>query len=105
MTKNFTTEDSDMPIYTLTDICSTPSSEHGYNENYGLLGSNKATEEKIKLFPRHDACKKVCDSIQNYIKKEYDVTVEVMGMDVSKIQSEVYGNSQILLFLHIILMD
>ncbi len=78
MTKNCTTEDSDMPIYTLTDICSTPSSEHGYNENYGLLGSNKATEEKIKLFPRHDACKKVCDSIQNYIKKEYDVTVEVM---------------------------
>ena len=76
--KDFTAGGSDMPIYTLSDICSTPSSEHGYNEMFGLLGSNKATEEKLKLFPRHDACKRICDSIQSYIKSKYNVTVEVM---------------------------
>lgn len=76
--KDFTAGGSDMPIYTLSDICSSPSSEHGYNEMFGLLGSNKATEEKLKLFPRHDACKRICDSIQSYIKSKYNVTVEVM---------------------------
>ena len=78
LTKAPTSGGSVMPIYTLTDICSTPSSEHGYNEDFGLLGSNKATEEKLKLFPRQDACKRICDSIQSHINSNYNVTVEVM---------------------------
>ena len=48
----------------------------GYNENYGLLGSNKATEDRVKLFPRE--CQPVVDSIQ---KKLYEATgknIEVM---------------------------
>ncbi len=38
-------------LYNLEDILSSPR-DGGYNENYGLLGANKATEEKVKLFPR-----------------------------------------------------
>ncbi len=36
----------------LDDILTAPREGSGYNENYGLLGSNKATEDKVKLFPR-----------------------------------------------------
>lgn len=36
----------------LDDLVTKPSGDRGYNEDYGLLGSNKATEERIKLFPR-----------------------------------------------------
>ncbi len=48
----------------------------GYNEHYGLLGSNKATEDKVKLFPRD--CQPIVDAIA---KKLYDATgknIEVM---------------------------
>lgn len=78
MTKDLTAEDEDMPIYTLKDICNIPSKDHGYNEQFGLLGSNKATEETLKLFPRYSACKKICDYIQDAIKKKCNVAVEVM---------------------------
>ena len=53
-----------------------PVNGSGYNENYGLLGSNKSTEDQVKLFPRE--CQIVVDAIQ---KKLYDKTgkhVEVM---------------------------
>ena len=36
----------------LDDLLNAPVNGSGYNENYGLLGSNKADEERIKLFPR-----------------------------------------------------
>ena len=36
----------------LDDILTASVNGSGYNENYGLLGSNKATEDKVKLFPR-----------------------------------------------------
>ena len=39
-------------VYGLDDIMTSSINNSGYNEQYGLLGSNKATEEKIKLFPR-----------------------------------------------------
>ncbi len=39
-------------VYGLDDLCTKPVGDSGYNPQYGLLGSNKATEEKIKLFPR-----------------------------------------------------
>lgn len=38
-------------LYNLEDVLSSPR-DGGYNESYGLLGANKATEEKVKLFPR-----------------------------------------------------
>ena len=48
----------------------------GYNENYGLLGSNKSTEETVKLFPRD--CQPIVDAIQENIFKATGKMVEVM---------------------------
>ena len=39
-------------VYGLDEILNAPVNGSGYNEQYGLLGSNKATEDRIKLFPR-----------------------------------------------------
>ena len=63
-------------VYGLDDILSESVNGSGYNENYGLLGSNKATDEQVKLFPRD--CQVVVEDIQ---KRLYDATgkhVEVM---------------------------
>ena len=60
----------------LDEILSSPVNGSGYNETYGLLGSNKATEDKVKLFPRD--CQPIVDAIR---KKIFDATgkhVEVM---------------------------
>ncbi|MBR5910081.1 MAG: coenzyme F420-0:L-glutamate ligase, partial [Schwartzia sp.] len=48
----------------------------GYNENYGLLGANKATEEKVKLFPRD--CQSFVDRLQQELKKATGKKLEVM---------------------------
>ena len=48
----------------------------GYNEVYGLLGSNKATEDSVKLFPRNG--QPVCEAIQRRILVETGKRVEVM---------------------------
>lgn len=49
-------------VCTLADVMSAPVDGSGYHDQYGLLGSNKATEEKLKLFPRN--CQPVVDGIQ-----------------------------------------
>lgn len=48
----------------------------GYNSKYGLLGSNRATEEKIKLFPENG--EKLINDIQNKLKELTGKTIEVM---------------------------
>lgn len=63
-------------IYSLDNILSESIDSSGYNENYGLLGSNKATEESVKLFPRN--CQPVVDQIQEIIKEKTGKMVEVM---------------------------
>ena len=60
----------------LADILNTPTNEHGYNEQYGLLGSNKATETEIKLFPRN--CQKITDQIAGKMYALTGKNVEVM---------------------------
>lgn len=65
-------------LYTLSDICNKPNDDHGYNEEYGLLGSNKATENTLKLFPRKETCKKLCKDIQERIFVQYGAHTEVM---------------------------
>ena len=60
----------------LDDILNAPVNGSGCNENYGLLGSNKSTEEKIKLFPR-DA-QPLVEAIQKNILEKTGVKVEVM---------------------------
>lgn len=63
-------------VYGLDEILNSPINGSGYNESYGLLGSNKSTEDQVKLFPRD--CRGLVDNIQ---KKIGDITgkhVEVM---------------------------
>ena len=60
----------------LDEILSKPVNGSGYNENYGLLGSNKATEDQIKLFPRD--CQALVEDIQDRILKATGKLVEVM---------------------------
>ena len=63
-------------VYGLDEILTASVNGSGYNENYGLLGSNKATEEQVKLFPRD--CQAVVDDIQDRILKATGKLVEVM---------------------------
>ncbi|MBE7033003.1 MAG: F420-0--gamma-glutamyl ligase [Ruminococcaceae bacterium] len=60
----------------LDEIMNAPVNGSGCNEKYGLLGSNKSTEDKIKLFPRE--CKDLVLDIQARILKETGKYVEVM---------------------------
>ena len=60
----------------LDDILNTPVNGSGYNENYGLLGSNKATETTVKLFPHQ--CPELVKDIQDRILKATGKKVEVM---------------------------
>ena len=63
-------------IYSLDDILSHSIDGCGFNEAYGLLGSNKSTEETIKLFPRN--CQPVVDKIQSLLKEKTGKNIEVM---------------------------
>jgi len=60
----------------LDDIMNAPVNGSGYNETYGLLGSNKATEDSVKLFPRD--CKGLVLDIQARILAATGKHVEVM---------------------------
>ena len=63
-------------VCTLDDIMNAPVNGSGCNERYGLLGSNKSTEDKIKLFPRE--CKDLVLDVQERILKATGKHVEVM---------------------------
>ena len=60
----------------LDEIMDAPINGSGCNEQYGLLGSNKATEDTVKLFPRN--CQVVVDAIQARLKEATGKTIEVM---------------------------
>ena len=60
----------------LDDIMTAPVNGSGYNADYGLLGSNKATEDKVKLFPRD--CPAFVEAVQERLLKETGKYVEVM---------------------------
>lgn len=63
-------------IYGLDDILATSIDGSGYNEEFGLLGANKAQEDSIKLFPH--SCQPIVDNIQDMLKKETGKHIEVM---------------------------
>ena len=69
-------EDKGANVYGLFEIMNKPVKNSGYNEKYGLLGSNKSTEERLKLFPRTG------DKLVNEIQKRlFNITgknIEVM---------------------------
>ena len=61
----------------LDDILTTSIDGSGWNARYGLLGSNKATEETVKLFPREE-CQKLVEEIQDSLLKATGKHIEVM---------------------------
>lgn len=63
-------------VCSLDDILNAPVNGSGCNECYGLLGSNKSTEDKIKLFPRE--CQGMVEEIQASILEKTGKHVEVM---------------------------
>ena len=52
-------------VYGLYEIMTKPINGSGYNPKYGLLGSNKSTEEKLKLFPNKSDATKICEAVKN----------------------------------------
>jgi len=60
----------------LDDLLTEPVNGSGYNPEYGLLGSNTASEDRLKLFPRNS--QEICEKIQSLIKDTCQVEVEVM---------------------------
>ena len=64
-------------VYGLDDILTKSIDGSGFNERYGLLGSNKATEDKVKLFPK-DECKELVLNIQKDFKEKTGKDIEVM---------------------------
>lgn len=63
-------------ILGLDDIMNAPVNGSGYNEKYGLLGTNKATENTVKLFPRD--CQSLVEDIQARLLEATGKHVEVM---------------------------
>ena len=60
----------------LDDLMTAPVDGSGYNETYGLLGSNKATEETVKLFPRN--CTAVAERISKLLSEASGKQIEAM---------------------------
>ena len=63
-------------VYGMDEILNAPVNGSGYNENYGLLGSNKASEDTVKLFPRD--CRDVVEGVQKLLLERTGKLVEVM---------------------------
>lgn len=63
-------------VYTLCDILAAPVNGSGYNPSYGLLGSNKATENSVKLFPKN--AQAVAEAIKARLHAHIGKHVEVM---------------------------
>ena len=63
-------------VFGLDEIMTSPINGSGCNERYGLLGSNKATEDTVKLFPRE--CQQLVEDIQDRLLKETGKHIEVM---------------------------
>lgn len=69
-------KDLESKVFSLEDIMRKSINGSGYNEKYGLLGSNKANDEQLKLFPND--CLDLVLNIQKTIKEKTGKTIEVM---------------------------
>ena len=67
-------------VLTLADICNAPINGSGFNRQYGLYGSNKATEEKVKLFPADP---------EKFVSALHDSLEKATGVDMNCM---VYGD-------------
>ena len=67
-------------VYGIDEILTSPVNGSGYNESYGLLGSNKATDDQVKLFPRD--CQRLV----------LDIQAELLARTGKKVEVMVYGD-------------
>lgn len=63
-------------VFSLDNILNAPVDGSGYNESWGLLGSNKSTEDTVKLFP--DDCQAFVDAVQSRLLEASGKHVEVL---------------------------
>ena len=63
-------------VFGLDEILNAPVNGSGYNEKYGLLGSNKSTEDKVKLFPQD--CFSLVEDMQKQFMERTGKNIEVM---------------------------
>lgn len=75
-TKRLIKEAGATVVLGLDDLMTAPVDGSGYNPDYGILGSNKATEDTIKLFPVH--CQEFVEAVQTDIMLKTGKTIEVM---------------------------
>ena len=75
-TKKMLKENGAETIYGLYEIMNESINGSGFNPSYGLLGSNKSTEERLKLFPKTGD--KLVIEIQDELKRITGKTIEVM---------------------------
>ncbi len=75
-TKRILKENGANRVCGLDDILTSSINGNGYNEKYGLLGSNKSTEDSVKLFPRE--CFDFVEDVQKQILEKTGKYVEVM---------------------------
>lgn len=75
-TKRILEQNGAEKVYTLDDVLSESVDGSGFNEQYGLLGSNKSTDDGVKLFPRNS--QETVDNIQRKLKELTGKQVEVM---------------------------
>lgn len=69
-------EEKNAKVYGLHEIMTESINGSGYNEKYGMLGSNKSTEERLKLFPRTGQT--LVENIQRNLKEKTGKNIEVM---------------------------
>ena len=63
-------------VFGMQDILSASINGSGFNADYGLLGSNKATEDKVKLFPKDGQA--FVDEVQKQFKERTEKNIEVL---------------------------
>jgi len=63
-------------VFGLDNILSSPNHGSGHNEEYGLLGSNKADDGRVKLFPR--GCQEYVESLQRILFAKFGIMFQVM---------------------------
>ena len=69
-------KDNNANVYGLYEVMNKPVNGSGCNPTYGLLGSNKSTEERLKLFPKTGDI--LVNNIQKKLKEKTGKTIEVM---------------------------
>lgn len=75
-TKNELKKNGALKVYGTDDILRASVNGSGYNSQYGLLGSNKSTEERVKLFPEHG--QELVEKIQKLLLEKTGKLIEVM---------------------------